>query len=56
MSTNPFNRAHDPECPHCQWVAESMEDDYDADPYSWRIDRLADDYEKQLDRPWGDAS
>lgn len=49
---------YEPECIACEHIAERIKEqgDIEADPYHWSIDRLADDYEKQLDRPWGDAS
>lgn len=51
-----YGSCHFEDCPACERVAEARRDDHDADIFGWEADRMADAYERAMDREWGDAS
>lgn len=43
-------------CDRAERIAETGREDYEADSFGWEADRMADEYERQIDRAWGEAS
>lgn len=48
-----YGSCHFEDCPACERIADTRRDDYDADPLGWEADRMADEYERQMERQWG---